>query len=108
MLLQSHEEDGERNPILRLLPARPGAWPTGKACGLRTRGGFCVDIAWAEGHLVEAIISSPADRTCVLADPANALNVSTESNRDLKGVFLRFRVPAGYPVRIFPRKFQAE
>jgi alpha-L-fucosidase 2 len=103
MLLQSHEEDDERNPILRLLPALSGAWPTGQAGGLRARGGFSVDIAWAEGHLVEAFISSSKDRMCALADPENALDVSAESTRDLKTALLHFCVPAGHPVRIFPQ-----
>ncbi|HEX3779609.1 MAG TPA: glycoside hydrolase N-terminal domain-containing protein [Pseudonocardiaceae bacterium] len=37
--------------IVRILPALPAAWPTGRARGLRCRGGLAVDIDWQHGEL---------------------------------------------------------
>ena len=53
MLLQSH--GGE----IRLLPALPPSWRNGKVTGLRARGGFTVDIQWADGKVVDYRITSP-------------------------------------------------
>ena len=68
MLLQSHDPHGDSQTIndvqagragfLHLLPALPSALPRGKVTGLCARGGFRVDLTWADGKLREADIHS--------------------------------------------------
>ena len=62
MLLQSHEG------FLRLLPALPEAWADGSVTGLRARGGYTVDMAWANGTLTHASVRADRDGTLRLWD----------------------------------------
>jgi alpha-L-fucosidase 2 len=66
MLLQSHRRDDKGVYILELLPALPSNWAKGSIRGLRARGGFELDIEWANGSLKAVTLSSLAGRPCRL------------------------------------------
>ncbi|MGO4539146.1 glycoside hydrolase family 95 protein [Paenibacillus sp. 2TAB19] len=61
LLLQSHLDN------IELLPALPEAWPTGYIRGLKARGGFEIDLNWADGKLIDALVRSTHGQNCVLS-----------------------------------------
>ncbi|WP_239696903.1 glycosyl hydrolase family 95 catalytic domain-containing protein [Paenibacillus oryzisoli] len=58
LLMQSHA--GE----LHLLPALPKAWPSGRISGIRARGGYELDLDWADGKLRSAAIRATQSGRC--------------------------------------------
>ncbi|MCI0498639.1 MAG: glycoside hydrolase family 95 protein [Planctomycetales bacterium] len=70
MLMQSHAGQ------IELLPALPSAWPKGSIQGLKARGAFEVDIAWQNGILKQAVISSHAGRPCRVRYGARTIDVT--------------------------------
>lgn len=63
MLLQTH--DG----VLNLLPARPDAWASGEVKGLKARGGYELDMTWANGKLTRVVVRSTLGGNCRLRVP---------------------------------------
>ncbi len=60
MLLQSHMEE------IHLLPALPSVWKIGSIKGLRARGGFEVNMKWADNQLERAEIFSSLGKECTI------------------------------------------
>ncbi|MCF0062986.1 glycoside hydrolase family 95 protein [Dyadobacter chenwenxiniae] len=58
MLLQSH--DG----LINVLPAIPDNWTSGEVKGMKARGGFELDIAWANGKITQLIVRSKLGGNC--------------------------------------------
>ena len=58
MLVQSHQD------VIQLLPALPGEWHDGRVQGVRARGGFGVDVAWADSRVTRATIWASLSRNC--------------------------------------------
>lgn len=63
MLLQGHA--GE----IRLLPALPHPWPDGGIEGLRSRGGWEVDLAWRGGKATTVALRAELDGAQHLRPP---------------------------------------
>jgi alpha-L-fucosidase 2 len=87
MLLQSHLTGGGENegvPILDLLPALRGAWPTGSVKGLRARGAFEVDLNWEECKLKSTTIHSLGGTVCLVRSGSVMKNFELKSGDVIK------------------------
>jgi alpha-L-fucosidase 2 len=73
MLLQS--QSGQ----IVLLPALPGAWPSGSVKGLCARGGFVIDMDWKDGKLTKVSVHSKTDGMCNLKYADNQMRVELKS-----------------------------
>jgi len=74
MLVQS--QDGE----IHLLPALPAQWQAGSLKGFRARGGFTVDLSWAEGKLRTVTVLSARGGRCTLRYGEDVVTIDTEPN----------------------------
>ncbi len=73
MLVQSHEG------AIELLPALPGAWPTGSVRGLRARGACEVELSWRDGALVRAVIKPQTDHLPPIRYQGRLITPETDS-----------------------------
>ncbi len=97
MLVQSH------SGLIRILPALPRAWPSGKVRGVCARGGFMVDVAWAAHRIQQVRITSTAAATVcrvkLCQEAAYDIRVSEGGKdipvRSLEGGIFEFHVNAG-------------
>lgn len=71
MLIQSHAG------YVELLPALPDAWKTGSVYGLMARGGFQVDMVWAEGKLTDLQILSRLGNRLELRIASSEVSMAT-------------------------------
>ncbi len=83
MLVQS------QTGTIELLPALPKAWAAGEVKGLRARGGFEIDIAWADGKLTKSNIKN-------VSSPTGECKVSYQ------GVAAKLSIPAGSSKEFVP------
>jgi alpha-L-fucosidase 2 len=47
---------------IRLLPALPSAWPSGRVTGIRAPGGFEIDMSWRDRAVERATVRSRLGR----------------------------------------------
>jgi alpha-L-fucosidase 2 len=80
LLLQSHHRPTPGMHELQLLPALPKAWPTGSVHGLRARGGFEVDLTWANHTLTCATLRSINGNHCRLRYANQTIDLQTQPN----------------------------
>ena len=79
MLLQSRP-DGQ----IRLLPALPTAWPSGRVTGLRAKGNAEVDLAWEAGRLNTAVVRTHSPGTFILSLGEQRVTLEAEAGREYR------------------------
>jgi alpha-L-fucosidase 2 len=86
MLLQSHPDNGEpgAEPVIRLLPALPSAWPEGEVKGLRSRGAVAVDVRWKDGKIVSARLTPERDGALAIRHAGRTLKKTARAGVPLE------------------------
>ena len=75
MLLQSHEDK------IRLLPALPTDWSTGKISGLKARGNIEVSLEWKDGKLFGATLKSHKSKAVFVDYSGKTIEVQLNQNQ---------------------------
>jgi alpha-L-fucosidase 2 len=75
LLLQSHEEK------IRLLPALPTDWQTGKISGLKARGNVEVSMEWENGKLIRATLTAEKDKTVLVDYNGKSIEIELKENK---------------------------
>lgn len=85
MLVQS------QTGVIELLPALPDVWKEGEIKGLKTRGGFTIDIKWENNELTNAVVYSQQTRKCRVL---------------YKDKLIDFTLNKGVPKTLYPEDFK--
>lgn len=87
MLLQSH------NGLIRLLPALPKDWRSGRVAGLKARGNMTVTIEWREGNLVECCIEGNRETAFLISYHEKQIKGVLDKTGKLVLKYQDFRMP---------------
>ena len=74
---------------IELLPALPRAWPRGRISGIGARGGFVVDLAWADGRVTEVTLRSVGGTATTLVHGDQSMSVTLARGGQLRLVMRR-------------------
>ena len=100
MLVQSHEG------FIRMLPALPDEWKNGTLRGVCVRGGFELDMKWAEGKITGLTVLSKAGERCRIrvGRPVKVVWLDTAvDTKDLGDGVIEFSTAAGRTYDINPK-----
>jgi len=75
MLVQSN------NGAIELLPALPTAFSGGQVKGLCARGGFVLNMQWANGQLQQVFITSKAGKECMVKYAGKETRFATQKGK---------------------------
>lgn len=79
-----------RSGRIELLPALPHAWPGGRVTGIGARGGFLVDLTWAQARPTEVVVHSIGGSRTTLVHGKSSIPIELQ-----RGASVRFRVRNG-------------
>ncbi|RBQ04034.1 glycoside hydrolase family 95 protein [Pedobacter miscanthi] len=78
MIVQSHQG------YLDILPALPSEIPNGEIKGLQARGGFELDLTWANGLLTSLAVKSKTGGNCKIHYKNNSVSIETKAGETYK------------------------